>query len=417
MGSIGSNLPPASSPSLIVTKATPDELRRIWISTYNNWGRALSVADYVERERYITTIPGSSEGRMTSWVLVEADKSPEERQVLSSCDTWRKPAVAVLPGGKHIEDGIAHVIGGVFTAPEFRGKGYASRMMTEVGKILKTYQADQVSHSHGGKTLRQTSGRGASEINGHGKSPVLFSALYSDIGKGFYAKHGWRPYPSTHISWTPTHIKAAPSTNGDVSRESRHQVRALEETELPELCAIDERLIRARLPAEAARTGRPAVAIIPCLDNVQWHLRREAYVTSHMYADGRVPSIRGAVWGPPGGRLWAYWMRGYYGAVEHNTLNVLRVVVENPDEARVEDLIEGFRGIVELARAEAGRWDMGDVQFWNPEGLVKELVQRCGVDYRVVHREEESIASLMWYGEGGEDREVEWIVNEKIAWC
>ncbi|KAI6594159.1 hypothetical protein MCOR06_003460 [Pyricularia oryzae] len=415
MGSIGQDLPSASSPNLVVTEATAEELRRIWISTYNNWGRALSLPDYIKRERYITTIPGSSEGRMTSWVLVEADKSPEERQVLSSCDTWRKPAVAISPGGKHVEDGIAHVIGGVFTAPEFRGKGYASRMMTEVSKILKSYQADQVSHSHG-KAVRQTNGKGVSEVNKDGQSSVLFSVLYSDIGKGFYAKHGWRPYSSTHISWTPTHSDDATPTSSDAS-ENPHQVRPLQESELAELCAIDERLIRERLPAEAARTGRPAVAIIPCLDNVQWHLRREEYVTSHMYADGRVPSIRGAVWGPPGGRLWAYWMRGYYGAVEDNTLNVLRVVVENPDDARVEDLAEGFRAIVELARAEAGRWDMGEVQFWNPEGVVKELVHRCGVDYAVVHRQEESIASLMWYGEGGEDREVEWIVNEKIAWC
>lgn len=44
---------------------------------------------------------------------------------------------------------------------------------------------------------------------------------------------------------------------------------------------------------------------------------------------------------------------------------------------------------------------------------MEKLLVRKGVGYQREERETDSIASLMWYGEG----EVEWVANEKFAWC
>jgi hypothetical protein len=40
------------------------------------------------------------------------------------------------------------------------------------------------------------------------------------------------------------------------------------------------------------------------------------------------------------------------------------------------------------------------------------------LEHSEVEREEESIASLMWYGEGsGASDDIEWVGNEKYGWC
>ena len=57
-----------------------------------------------------------------------------------------------------MENSVSHGIGSVFCNPEYRGRGYAQRMMAELGKKLDTWNQGQ-----GTKTY--------------------FTVLYSDIGK------------------------------------------------------------------------------------------------------------------------------------------------------------------------------------------------------------------------------------------
>ena len=56
------------------------------------------------------------------------------------------------------------------------------------------------------------------------------------------------------------------------------------------------------------------------------------------------------------------------------------------------------------------------MQVWDPTAKVRGLIDKCGIEFEVVQRDVESIASLMWYGEGSTD-EVEWLANEKYARC
>jgi len=122
--------------------------------------------------------------------------------------------------------------------------------------------------------------------------------------------------------------------------------------------------------------------------------------------------------GEPGKRVWAVWTRGYYGGLkkpEGNVLHVLRVVVEDPEQPD-EELVEGFRSIVQMAQHEAAEWKTQDVQVWNPPSKLKSLVQKCGIKSEFVVREKDSIASLRWYG-NEPAAEVDWVANEKYAWC
>jgi hypothetical protein len=73
---------------------------------------------------------------------------------------------------------------------------------------------------------------------------------------------------------------------------------------------------------------------------------------------------------------------------------------------------------LEIAQAEAKEWQLGHVELWNPTNILKQIVKETGLEHSEVEREEESIASLMWYGEGsGNSADIEWVGNEKYGWC
>ena len=176
MGSCSPNqirsFPNKDSEGLILTHPTPSERNATWTLNANNWGKALGLDNYLEREEHLLTAPLAENGGITHWILVDGSLPENERQILSSCESLRKPALIAKKGT--VREVITHGIGSVFTQEECRGRGYAGRMLRELGPKLKTHQV---------KEARKES---------------IFSILYSDIGKKFYAKHGWQPFPSTH---------------------------------------------------------------------------------------------------------------------------------------------------------------------------------------------------------------------------
>ena len=415
-----STLPPSTSPHLILTHPTPSERERTARQTYPTWGFALAEADYLAREAYLTTVPLARDGGITHWILTVEGLPGDGRPILSSCESLRKRAVVAssaaaaaaangkgekggeLGGGEggsvRLVEGVAHGIGSVFTEPGFRGRGYASRMMKEVGERLRRWQA--------GAAVAAPAVALAGEEAAVEKERSLFSVLYSDIGKTFYAKHGWAPFESSHVSFQPV--------EGAVVGGKGQVAKALGYHELAELCAVDEKLLRADL--ERRGDGKPHVAILPELDALLWHLMREDYMTKAIF--GKTPTVRGAVAGEPGKRVWAVWMRGYYGGLkklEGNVLHVLRVVVEDPNQPD-EELVAGFRSIVQIAQHEAAEWKTQDIQIWNPDPKLRGLVEKCGIESEFVKRDKDSIASLRWYGEEP-TAEVDWVANEKYAWC
>ncbi|KAK4134475.1 hypothetical protein BT67DRAFT_295499 [Trichocladium antarcticum] len=386
-------LPDAASPLLILTTPTPAERARTGALTHPMWGPALAARDYLAREAYLTTVPLARDGGITHWVLTVRGAAPDARPLLSSCESLRKRAVRARDG--RVEDGVAHGVASVFTEPRYRGRGYASRMMAELGPRLRGWQAQA---------------RG-----GEGQAGVLCSLLYSDIGKTFYARHGWAPFASCHVAFRPGRDAAAGNGAGGGGGNGEAQVaRPIGYHELAELCCVDERLLRADLARRPK--GKTHVAILPELDALLWHMMREDFMTKHIF--GRTPDVRGAVAGEPGKRIWAVWTRGYYGGLnklEGNTLHVLRVVVED-DEQPEEDVAAGLRSIVHIAQAEAAEWKTQDVQVWNPTPKLRGLIDKCGVEHEFVARDKDSIASLMWYGEEP-TAEIDWVANEKYAWC
>ncbi|KAM3069378.1 hypothetical protein ACMFMG_005483 [Clarireedia jacksonii] len=372
--------PDAKSPDLILDRPTPEEKQKTWELNSQNWGKALGKSKYIEREQYLATVPLTTEGGISYWCLVDKNAKPNNRELYATCESIRKRALLSNDGA--VYDVTVHAIGSVFCDPKYRGRKYASRMLTEVGSILRTYQIDS---------------------NLPGRGQVAASILFSDIGKKYYANHGWLPFPSSHISLQP---RKSMSTD----------VTPLKASDIPELCALDVKFIRKQL--EQASDHKKHMALLPDFDTIQWHHLREDFMSQGVL--GKAPEIKGGIVGEKGARVWAYWTRGFYGPIDNpesgNALHILRFVLE--DEVDSQENADKLKSILILAQSEAETWKMGDVQFWNPTKLIMDLLQKTGLEYKEVDREEESITSLMWYGEGkGTTDEVEWVGNEKYGWC
>lgn len=146
-------LPDAKGPDVELTQPTYEEAVQQTRLNSTEWKGPLSLDAYLGREEHLGKQKLVRDGGLTSWALVTKDGNP--RAVLSSCETIRKKALVAQNG--QVKEVICHGVASVFCPPEFRGKGYAGRMIKDLGEKLHNWQTD-----------------------GH---DCLFSVLYSDIGK------------------------------------------------------------------------------------------------------------------------------------------------------------------------------------------------------------------------------------------
>ena len=167
---------------------------------------------------------------------------------------------------------------------------------------------------------------------------------------------------------------------------------------------------------------------------MQWHHAREEFAAKHMY--GRTPDVKGARAGVEGKRAFCIWTRTYGSEKGGNVLHILRLVVEeetefthikcanevlaswNGDGSEAREVVSATAAVLQAAQLEAALWGMKGVEIWNPTAITVLAAKELFPPVEIVHREEESIASLMWYGGQNEVGEgIEWIGNEKYGWC
>ena len=156
-----SPLPSPSDPNLTLAQATPEEKLETWRLNGTEWAGRLPLEAYLRREKHLADQTFTRNGGITFWILVDGRKEPNNREILASCESLRKRALvarAETDGDGDVEEIVSHGIGSVFCNPEYRGKGYASRMLEELATKLDTWQ--------------QPYGRQSD-----------FTVLFSDIGK------------------------------------------------------------------------------------------------------------------------------------------------------------------------------------------------------------------------------------------
>lgn len=380
------SLPMGDLPNLILVPATPEE--RIESIKLNSiaWKGPLNMNAYIERENHLYDQRLTREN-LTCWILVDGSEPEGERTILSSCESYRKKALLAHDGV--VENVKTHGIGSVYCRPEFRGKGYAKRMLQELSQKLETWQMEKES-------------RGRS----------LFTILFSDIGKKFYAQFGWRPFLSSHMSLPPLPKEVL---NGSLENS---KIRPLLAKDVQD-CICDEKTL-AKLQDRmqlASQSPGAKVAIIPDFDHFIWHWAREEFFAEQLFADRSPPVIKGA--GDDQARVYCAWNRNFGEAPEDNVLYILRWVYDDPTSPEDEQtVIEAMATILRRAQLEAHEWNMSKIEFWNPSPLLEKAVALLDPKAEVVHREESSISSLRWTGaEQGLGKDVQWLLNEKFTWC
>ena len=392
------HLPDSQSPTLALVHPTPEEQHLQTLKNSDPWRGALSLDAYLLREKVLADQEFTRNGGITFWGLVDA--AAKDRVMLCGCETFRKKALVACNG--KVQEVLCHGVGSVFCPPEYRRRGYAHRMMREVGEKLKTWQ--------GG---------------------ALFSVLFSDIGKEFYNLNGWEPFNSSHIT--------VPASS-EPTVANFPEARPLHAEDLAELCRTDEQLLRRSMQhASPSNSSKIFIAVIPEIATIRWHHAREDFIARQLH--GRVPNIKGAIvdGDGPGKRVWCYWTRMWYNedpaASNGNTLHVLRLVVEEYgaldwERPSTTDESEHMKckyapaiaALLRLAQKEAAEWKMEGAEVWNPTVATVEAARMLKPEATVVDRESESIASLRWYGERSQEGgrvadHVDWIANEKYGWC
>jgi GNAT superfamily N-acetyltransferase len=404
-----SSLPPSDLPTLKLVRITEEERESTWLLNGQSWRGPLSLPAYLRREHHLGVQDLTRDGGITYWALVDSASKASPRVLLSTVETLKKRAIVALRDG-WAEEITTHGVGSVFCREEYRRRGYAGRMMSELGKELETWQQEK------GKRSR-------------------FTVLYSDIGKvgvipfkclgwgpdvfdqkEFYAKSGWIPFPSSHVSLPPLEgpspLKDAPQTS------------PLYPEDLGRLCRDDEAMLRKNITMFPEGRIKARVALIPDVETMQWHHAREEFAAMDFLH--KIPHIKGAISGDdPGHRAWCIWTRVF--GSKSSTLHVLRLVIEGEDDfGRVfvngagafPKRVSAAAACLRAAQVEAAKWDMQNVEIWNPSAATFEAARMAFPDATITHRDSESIASLMWYGpESGVDGDVEWVCNEKYGWC
>ncbi|KAJ5431219.1 Acyl-CoA N-acyltransferase [Penicillium cf. griseofulvum] len=375
-------LPGGESPDLILVPATAAE--RIASIRLNSvaWKGPLDMETYIARENHLLQQQLTRDG-LTCWILVDRNKPEDERVILSSCESYRKTALLAHDG--QVETVSTYGVGSVYCRPDFRGKGYAKRMLQELSTKLETWEME--------KEPRRKS---------------LFTVLFSDIGKKFYAQFGWRPFSSSHMS--------LPSTTGGPEKSVTRDLFAKD----VQKCLCSEAVLdklREQMLVASQKTSGAKIAILPNFDHFVWHWAREEFYAENLLPERSPPVVKGA--GDDNARVYCAWNRNFGEKPEDNVLYILRWVYDDPTTlAEEHTTVQAMAAILRRAQKEAHEWNMSKVEFWNPTPLLQKAVALVDPEAELVHREKESIASLRWTGEEqGLSKDVEWWLNEKYTWC
>ncbi|KAJ5874053.1 uncharacterized protein N7529_002483 [Penicillium soppii] len=376
------NLPAGESPDLILVPATASE--RIASIKLNSvaWKGPLDVETYIAREDHLLRQRLTRDG-LTCWILVDRNEPEDNRTILSSCESYRKTALLAHDG--QIEKVATHGVGSVYCRPEFRGKGYAKRMLEELSTKLETWGME--------KEQRRTS---------------LFTVLFSDIGKKFYAQFGWRPFSSSHMSLPASASGLDKAVTRDLFAEDVQKTLCSEKV----LAQLHDQMLVASQKSSSAK-----IAILPNFDHYLWHWAREEFYAENMISERSPPVVKGA--GDDKAGVYCAWNRNFGELPEDNVLYILRWVYDEPTSPAEEQItIQAMAAILRRAQQEAHEWNMSKVEFWNPTPLLQKAVALVDPKAELVHREKESICSLRWTGEQqGLGKDVEWWLNEKYTWC
>ncbi|KAI1774159.1 hypothetical protein F4818DRAFT_442320 [Hypoxylon cercidicola] len=313
-------LPSSESPDLYRSQLTPEECTQIWSNTATSWKDSLTVPLYLIESQYLTTIPLAKDGRMTTWSFRKRSTTSDERD--------------------NVEKGLVYGVASVFCLSEFRGRGYGTRHMKELAKVLHGWQCE------------------------YGKS--IGSVPYSNIGQESYDRLGWLPNPrNRHFVFPP------------VKMEKPTLAQLVPESELEAHCLRDEVMVcERRDPREPWQAG---------LGSLNASLLRVPGPSHEEEEDGgNVLHILRLV------------VEGDDTAYKPHEDQLLP-----PTDPYVEQAA-ALKAVLQAAQAEAAKWRLDHVKLWERSPLAQTTVLLLNPGSIEAALPEKTIASALWFKEDGD---------------
>ncbi|KIW99943.1 uncharacterized protein Z518_10871 [Rhinocladiella mackenziei CBS 650.93] len=377
--------PPAQSSELILVPATPVEYVQTAHLNADEWKGPLTLEQYLEREAVLQSVDLTKDGRITGWILTSESlpMNPDgTRPIFASCESILVHAYVARAG--NVEKAQAHGIASVYVRPEYRGRGYAGRMMAELGQKLEFWQQSN-------------------------DLPNPFSVLYSDIGPKFYSRFGWRVFPSNHIRLTPRQQEDHGSAR--IPFPAVHDLSVSDLQDIPTVTYIEQHLQQ----MSTANPRIPHVAIRPDLEHFAWHFARDEFQSQVLGRDQ--PTVKGAIHQATG--LALIWCRVYAAERKDWQLHILHTVIP-PTIENSKTAQDAMAALLLRAQHEAHKWGMAaGVEVWDPSDLIVASAQRLRAEVQdkveIIARDKDHLCSLRWAAASDDD--LVWVASQKYAWC
>lgn len=346
---------------VLLKRATPEQIIESWRLNSVEWGDDLTAEEHIGREQAQYATYADPSFSQSNWVLVEDENSSD---ILCACETLFRPAIIsrVVDGKRVVETGAGYGIASVFCRASLRGRGYASQMM----KLL----SDQ---------LR--------------KENFLGGALWSDIGPVFYARFGWKAYPSRHSSVAIATAFSVPILSGSW----------LDNDTLLDICERDCAAIVDEVKHSSSENT--IWSFLPSYDVMRWHHARMSYVFKLRLQknSGSLPSQLPHLSYSVSKSAWCTWTMQF--TVTKPVLYILRLRYDS-----VEELSE----LLQAAAVVAKNHKMSKIVIWDPQFQDLKAVAIEGLK---VEDEQDRTDSLSALQINSDDKDVEWLYNEKFCWC
>lgn len=360
---------PITAGDVVFTKATPELQQLSWRLNGVSWAAPMDIDKYIARETHLSQQELSRDGRNIYWVL---HPKGDPSTIVASCESVKKTVFIAGRGSGGFTEASGYAIASVYTNPEYRRLGMASYMLRQLQEYMDT----------------------DSEC----------SALYSDIGKVYYASLGWPVFPSDQATiHLETDKFAVPDPPG-----TRH----LSLDELEPLCDKDVDALMAKMKTLAGDEEKLHVAFAPSFSQVSWQLAREAFMAEAMF--NKKIERRGAITND--GKSWIYWDHDW----REKKLKILRIVTSesSTEEEKTWHTMELLRAAV----AEAMGWGLPKVLVWNPDATttrgIKGLSNFHENEVKIIfdERTDGSIPCFRWKG-GKSVKDTVWEENHYFCWC
>ncbi|QPG76163.1 hypothetical protein FOA43_003549 [Brettanomyces nanus] len=229
-------------------------LRYCQSRNYPTWGQPFTLTDYQEREEInykhelcdIMRDYSKKKKGVYYWIMrdseadIERSSNPKFQNIVSACEILVRDSYFVDASSNDktdIQECLSAVIGSVFTFPEYRSRGYATKMLKLLVDKMKILLGN----------------------------PYDFSFLYSEVGE-FYSKFGFKSY------YEPLCVIQVGSHRTKVS----YKYTELTTDFHAQMELYDERLKRL-MKKHAQKENKLVVSLKPEQNIIEWFLNRSRF--------------------------------------------------------------------------------------------------------------------------------------------